>query len=118
MLGFFLGVAIVQELTPIHDRTASSVRGLGRNRAIAMMLAGAYPLVKVLTKVLSKPLGKLGSMIRNQRRSSCRTDCMLCKLYPGIWYAEDMDNKGKIINIAFACCAAFAWRSLRDSVQV
>ncbi|GFZ22267.1 ethanolamine utilization protein EutH [Lacrimispora indolis] len=108
-LSFFLGLAIVQELTPIHLielRPLSEVWGV--IGSIAMMLAGAYPLVKVLTKVLGKPLGKLGAMIGINDVAVAGLIACCANSIPAYSMLKDMDNKGKVINIAFACCAAFA----------
>ncbi len=108
-LSFFLGLAIVQELTPIHLielRPLSEVWGV--IVSIAMMLAGAYPLVKVLTKVLGKPLGKLGAMIGINDVAVAGLIACCANSIPAYSMLKDMDNKGKVINIAFACCAAFA----------
>lgn len=108
-LSFFLGLAILQELTPIHIielRPLSEVWGV--IGAIAIMLAGAYPLVKVLTRVLGKPLGKLGSLIGINDVAVAGLIACCANSIPAYNMLKDMDNKGKIINISFACCAAFA----------
>ena len=96
-LSFFLGLAIVQELTPLHLielRPLSEVWGV--IGSIAMMLAGAYPLVKVLTKVLSKPLGKLGSMIGINDVAVAGLIACCANSIPAYSMLKDMDNKGKI----------------------
>ena len=108
-LSFFLGLAILQELTPIQLiklRPLSEVWGV--IGSIAIMLAGAYPLVKVLTKVLNKPLGALGAKIGINTASVAGLIACCANSIPAYNMIKDMDNKGKVINISFACCAAFA----------
>lgn len=108
-LSFFLGLAIVQELTPIHVIDLLPLTDVWVVcGAIAMMLAGAYPLVKVLTKVLGKPLGKLGKLIGVNDVAVAGFIACCANSIPAYNMLKDMDNKGKVLNIAFACCAAFA----------
>ena len=108
-LSFFMGLAIVQELTPIHIvelRPLSEVWIVVGS--IAMMLAGAYPLVKILTKVLGTPLGKLGALIGINEVSAAGLIACCANSIPAYNMIKNMDNRGKIVNISFACCAAFA----------
>lgn len=108
-LSFFLALAIIQELTPIHIVDLLPLNDVWLVcGAIAMMLAGAYPLVNVLTRVLGKPLGKLGSMIGVNDVAIAGLIACCANSVPCYNMIKDMDNKGKIINISFACCAAFA----------
>lgn len=108
-LSFFLGLAIIQELTPIHIIDLLPLSDVWTTvGTIAIMLAGAYPLVKIITRVLSKPLGKLGGLIGVNDVAiagliACTANCI-----PAYSMMKDMDNKGKVINVAFSCCAAFA----------
>lgn len=107
-LSLFLALAIVQELTPIHVIDLLPLNDVWVVcGAIAMMLAGAYPLVKVLTKTLSGPLSKVGSIIGVNDVSIAGLLACCANSVPCYNMIKDMDNKGKIINIAFSCCAAF-----------
>lgn len=108
-LSFFLALAIVQELTPIHVIDLLPLSDVWTTcGSIAIMLAGAYPLVKVLTKVLSQPLGKLGGLIGVNDVSIAGLIACCANCIPAYNLMKDMDNKGKVINVAFSACAAFA----------
>lgn len=116
-LSFFMGLAIVQDLTPIHIvelRPLSEVWIVVGS--IAMMLAGAYPLVKILTKVLGTPLGKLGALIGINEVSAAGLIACCANSIPAYNMIKNMDNRGKIVNISFACCAAFALGRLPLSI--
>ena len=60
-----LGAAIVEELAgfQIIPGMASLEEGFATVGAIAIVLAGAFPLVKVITKLLRKPLMALGKRL-------------------------------------------------------
>lgn len=108
-LSFFLALAIIQELTPIHVIDLLPLDDVWTVcGAIGMMLAGAYPLVRVLTKVLKRPLGKIGSKLGVNDVAVAGLIACCANSIPCYNMIKDMDNKGKVINIAFACCAAFA----------
>lgn len=108
-LSFFLGLAIVQELTPIKVLELRPLSEVYTTcGAIAIMLAGAYPLVNVITRVASKPLGKVGKLIGVNDVSVAGMIACCANSIPMYNMVKDMDNKGKVINISFACCAAFA----------
>lgn len=108
-LSFFLALAIVQELTPIHLIELLPLNDVWLVcGAISMMLAGAYPFVKVITRVLGGPLGKIGKLIGVNDVSIAGFIACLANSIPAYNLVKDMDNKGKVLNIAFACCAAFA----------
>lgn len=108
-LTLFLALAIVQELTPIHVINLLPLSDvyvvIG---SIAIMLAGAYPLVNVLTRVLGKPLAKLGQLMGINDVAVAGLIACCANSIPAYSMIKDMDNRGKVINISFACCAAFA----------
>src|SRR5699024_6680572 len=60
-----LAAAIIEALTPltIIPGLNSIEEGIGIVGDIAIVLAGAFPLVYVITKVFKKPLMKLGSLL-------------------------------------------------------
>lgn len=106
---FFLGLAIVQELTPIQIIELKSLDDVwGTIGSIAIMLAGAYPFVKVLTKVLKKPLSKIGKWLGVNDVAVAGLIACLANAVPTYNMVKDMDNRGKVMNLAFSCCAAYA----------
>ena len=106
-----LAAAIVEELTgfvlipgmaPISD-------GFETVGAIAIVLAGAFPLVFVLTKVLKKPLIRLGKIIGINETAAAGLVASLANSIATFGMVKDMDERGKVVNIAFAVSAAFVF---------
>lgn len=106
-----LAAAIVQQLTglvlipgmnPIHD-------GLLVVGDIAIVLAGAFPLVEVITKVFKKPLMGLGKVLGMNEVAASGMVASLANSIPMFGMMKDMDERGKILNVAFAVSAAFVF---------
>ena len=94
------------DFRPIEN-IASISESLATIGEIALMLAGAFPLVFVLSKLLKKPLVKLGNKIGMNEAAalgiiSCTVNSLL--VFKSV---EDMDERGKVVNMAFAVSAAF-----------
>ncbi len=107
-LSLFMALAIVQELTPIHLIELLPLSDVWLVcGAIAMVLAGAYPMVKVITKVLGEPLKKVGGLIGVNEVAVAGLLACTANSVPCYALIKDMDPKGKVVNIAFSCCAAF-----------
>ena len=78
-----LVAAIVKELTGfelIADMTPIS-EGFETVGEIAIVLAGAFPLVFVITKLLRKPLLGVRKAAKGQRYCRRRTDCQPCQFH-------------------------------------
>ena len=73
---------------------------------IALTL-GAFCLVAVITKVFNKPLMKLGKVLGMNEVAAAGMVATLANNIPMFQMLKDMDNRGKIINIAFAVSASF-----------
>lgn len=89
------------------ENIASISESLAVIGEIALMLAGAFPLVFVLSKLLSKPLVKVGDKIGMNEAAalgliSCTVNSLL--VFRSV---EDMNERGKVVNMAFAVSAAF-----------
>ena len=76
---------------------------------IVLTLAGAFCLVAVITKVFNKPLMKLGKVLGMNEVAAAGMVATLANNIPMFQMLKDMDNRGKIINIAFAV-SAFRFR--------
>lgn len=74
---------------------------------IAIVLAGAFPLVYVITKVFRKPLLKLGKVLNMNEVAAAGMIASFANSIPMFQMMKDMDNRGKVINVAFAVSAAF-----------
>ena len=75
---------------------------------IAMMLLGAFPAVYLIVKFAGKPLNRLGKLIGINESAAGGLIATLANNIPMFQIMKDMDNRGKIINSAFAVGAAFA----------
>ena len=96
------GFAIIPGMAPIED-------GFLTVGAIAIVLAGAFPLVFVLTKLLKKPLLGLGRLLRINDTAAAGLIASLANSIATFNLVKDMDNRGKVVNIAFAVSAAFVF---------
>ena len=77
--------------------------------AIAIVLAGAFPLVTVVTRLLQKPLGKLGDLLGINGTAAGGLVASLANSIATFGMVKDMDQRGKVVNIAFAVSAAFVF---------
>ena len=106
-----LALAIFQELTgfTLIAGLAPLSEGFQTVGAIAIVLAGAFPLVYLLTKVLRKPLLKLGSILGIGDTAAAGLIATLANSIATFGIVKDMDSRGKVVNIAFAVSAAFVF---------
>lgn len=107
------GVTILPGMAPTfshYDPETQSVvmEGLEVIGAIALALAGAYPMVKFLTSVLAKPLGSLGKMLGMDSVGAAGLVATLANNIPMWGMFKDMTPRGKVINAAFQVAAAFS----------
>lgn len=74
---------------------------------IAITLAGAFPLVHFLKKVLSRVLSPLGDRLNMNENALIGLVSSLAHSIPMFKMLHTMDEKGKLVNIAFAVSGAF-----------
>ena len=96
------GFVLIPGLTPLEE-------GFQTVGAIAIVLAGAFPLVAVLTRVLKKPLMKLGHLLGINDTAAAGLVATLANSIATFGLVKDMDQRGKVVNIAFAVSAAFVF---------
>ena len=96
------GFAVIPGMNPIEE-------GFGTVGAIAIVLAGAFPLVYVITKEFQKPLMKLGHLLGMNDRAAAGLVATLANNIPMFNMLHEMDDRGKVINVAFAVSAAFVF---------
>ena len=96
------GFVLIPGMNPIRD-------GIVIVGDIAIVLAGAFPLVLVITKVFKKPLMALGRVLGMNEIAAAGMVASLANSIPMFQMMKDMDNKGKILNVAFAVSAAFVF---------
>ncbi len=106
-----LAAAIVEELTGfvLIPGMAPISEGFQTVGAIAIVLAGAFPLVYVLTRLLKKPLLRLGKVLGINDVAAAGLVASLANSIATFGMVKDMDRRGKVVNIAFAVSAAFVF---------
>ena len=106
-----LAAAIVQALTgfTVIPGMAPIEEGFLTVGSIAIVLAGAFPLVYVVTKLLKKPLLKLGKLLGINDTAAGGLIASLANSIATFGMVEKMDYRGKVVNIAFAVSAAFVF---------
>lgn len=111
VITFGLAVGIVQQLTGITiiKGMAPISEGFTIVADICIVLAGAFPLVFVITKVFKKPLMGLGKLLGMNDVAAAGMVASLANSIPMFDMMKDMDNRGKILNVAFAVSAAFVF---------
>ncbi len=96
------GIVLIPGMNPIEE-------GFTVVADIAIVLAGAFPLVYVITKVFKTPLLKLGKLLGMNDVAAAGLVASLANSIPMFGMMKDMDNRGKILNVAFAVSAAFVF---------
>ena len=106
-----LAAAILEELTGfvIIPGLAPLNEGFEIVGEIAIVLAGAFPLVHVVTKVFHRPLMKLGKVLGINDPAAAGLVASLANSIATFRLVKDMDERGKVVNIAFAVSAAFVF---------
>ena len=96
------GVKLIPGLAPVSE-------GFQTVGAIAIVLAGAFPLVKVLTRLLKKPLLALGRLLGVGDTAAAGLIATMANSIATFGMVKDMDSRGKVVNVAFAVSAAFVF---------
>ncbi len=96
------GFTVIEGMAPIED-------GFLTVGAIAIVLAGAFPLVFAVTKIFHKPLMKLGGLLGINDAAAAGLVATLANSIATFGMVERMDDRGKVVNIAFAVSAAFVF---------
>ena len=96
------GYAIIRGMAPIEE-------GFATVGTIAILLAGAFPLVFVLTKLLRRPLMAAGRLLGINDAAAAGLIASLANSIATFGMVKDMNSRGKVVNIAFAVSAAFVF---------
>lgn len=76
---------------------------------IAIVLIGAFPMVKWITDTFERPLEKIGQKLGMNEAGSAGLIANLANNIAMFNIMKDMNAKGKILNVAFAVSAAFVF---------
>ena len=106
-----LAAAVVEALTgyPVIAGMAPISEGFETVGTIAIILAGAFPLVLVLTRLLRRPLMAAGKWLGINDAAAAGLIASLANSIATFGLVRDMNVRGKVVNIAFAVSAAFVF---------
>ena len=122
VITFFTAVAVFEYETGIHFPLMDLMvkpaeeggmvpleEGLLICGQIAIVLIGAFPMVKWITNTFEKPLEKIGQKMGMNEQGSAGLIATLANNIAMFNIMGEMNPKGKILNVAFAVSAAFAF---------
>ena len=106
-----LAAAVIQALTgfAVIPGMVDISEGFQTVGTIAIVLAGAFPLVAVVTKLLQKPLLAAGKLLGINDAAAAGLIASLANSIATFGMVKDMNPRGKVVNIAFAVSAAFVF---------
>ena len=106
-----LAAAIVEALTGfvLIPGMAPISEGFQTVGAIAIVLAGAFPLVYTVTKLLRKPLMAVGKLLGINDAAAAGLVACLANSIAAFEMVKDMNSRGKVVCIAFSVSAAFVF---------
>lgn len=96
------GKTLIPHMSPIKD--AFSIVA-----DVAIILAGVFPLIKVISKIFSKLFSAAGRKIGIDETSVLGLISSLANSIPTIEMADKMNAKGRMMNMAFAVSASFVF---------
>jgi ethanolamine transporter len=96
------GITIIPGMAPLEE-------GFLVVGEIAIVLAGAFPLVWAITRLLKKPLLKVGKWLGINDTAAGGLVATLANSIATFNMVGEMDARGKVVNIAFAVSAAFVF---------
>ena len=96
------GYVLIPGMAPISD-------GFETVGFIAIVLAGAFPMVAVITRLLRKPLMAGGKLLGINDAAAAGLIASLANSIATFGMVKDMNPRGKVMNIAFAVSAAFVF---------
>lgn len=110
ILETLLGIKIINFVMNGKEITTAPINdGIAIVSSIAIVLAGSFPLVFVITKLASKPLEYLGAKLSMNDIGSAGLIATLANNIPMFNIMKDMNIQAKIINSAFAVSSAFTF---------
>lgn len=98
---FLTGKALIESAASIEDGASICLNA-------AVVLAGAFPFIYVVSRFLSKPLKALGSKVGINAESTLGLISTLVTSATAFASMYKMDKKGAVMNAAFSVSAAFS----------
>ena len=97
---FMTGYEVIKGLTTFEEGAEICVRS-------AVALSGAFPILFILSKLLKRPLNAVGRKVRVNETAMLGFLSSLASNVPTIKMMGKMDQKGAVLNAAFAVSASF-----------
>lgn len=108
-----LGVKVIPGMDPIFmiagDKPGEVMRAVEVIGYIACVLLGAYPMVFLLSRWFEKPLMGVGALLKMNNNAAAGMVATLANNIPMFGMLDKMDDRGKVLNVAFAVSAAFTF---------
>jgi ethanolamine transporter len=108
-----IGFELIPGMDPIFmvagDKPGEVMRAIEVIGYIACVLLGAYPMVFLLTRWFEKPLMGIGAMLHINNNAAAGMVATLANNIPMFGMMNKMDDRGKVLNVAFAVSAAFTF---------
>ncbi len=93
---------ILKNITPINE-------GFKTIFHIAVILSGTFPLIAIISRLLNKPLKALGKRLSLDEVSVLGFISTLANSIATIEAADKMNQKGRVLNLAFCVSGAFVF---------
>ncbi|UCV04298.1 ethanolamine utilization protein EutH [Dechloromonas denitrificans] len=108
-----IGLEILPGMDPIFmiagDKPGEVMRAVEVIGYIACVLLGAYPMVFLLTRWFEKPLMRIGLLLKINNHAAAGMVATLANNIPMFGMMSKMDDRGKVLNVAFCVSAAFTF---------
>lgn len=102
IIGFLRGNLIFENLATIEEGALVCLNA-------AIVMTGMFPLISIVSRLLSKPINVVGRRIVINERSALGLVSSLATSMTTFGDMDNMDDKGVMLNSAFAVSAAFTF---------
>lgn len=102
LIKFLTGFEVINGLATLEEGAAVCLNA-------SAVMTGAFPLMLIVSKLLKKPLSKLGSKLSISELSAVGFVSSLATSATTFGVMNDMDDKGTMLNSAFAVSGAFTF---------
>ena len=99
---YITGYTLIPYMSPIEDAFATVA-------SIAIILAGVFPLITFISKICKKPFTKIGHKMGIDENSVLGLISSLANSIPTFDMTEKMNEKGRMMNLAFTVSASFVF---------
>ncbi|MFC2947769.1 ethanolamine utilization protein EutH [Virgibacillus sediminis] len=96
------GFTVIPNMAPLME-------GIEIVARVAVFLAGAFPMIAFISFLFKKSLRRIGEFLHINETSTAGLMASLAHNIPMFSIFKDMDDRGKVINIAFAVSGSFVF---------